>query len=211
MNKIDLLKSFFEVAIDSSRPSSFLPSHLPPLPSGKLSIVAIGKAAGSMSSVAELHYGNHISGIAIVPDNHERDCTHIDLHTASHPLPDLRGLKATEQVIDLVSNLTKDDLLLFLVSGGGSALMTSPQSGVLDLQEKIKINKALLHSGASISEINIVRKHLSQVKGGQLALMASPARVLTLAISDVPHDDPATIASGPTIPDPSTLSDAQLS
>lgn len=205
---VKFLKKLFLDVVNASKPNAVMKNKMPKAPMGETFVVAIGKAGAEMAKVVEQKWKKKIEGIAIVPDGHECQCENIEIHQARHPLPDKRGMDATKKIIEKVKKLKKDDLLLCLISGGGSALMCLPKDNVLSLQEKINVNKELLMSGANIEEINIVRKHLSEVKGGNLARIAQPASVATLAISDVPMDNPATIASGPTVPDPSSLQDA---
>ena len=204
------LKMLFEHAVELASPQSALAAHLPEPPKGRTLVVAIGKAAASMARVLEDNWPSAapLSGIALTRYEHGLPCKSIEVIEASHPVPDDRGYQTTGRIMEEVEALTADDLLVFLVSGGGSALMAMPATGI-SLDEKKRINQALLMSGAPIGEMNIVRKHLSAVKGGRLALQAAPARVVTLAISDVPGDDPSTIASGPTVADSSTRMDAK--
>jgi hydroxypyruvate reductase len=173
-------------------------------------VISAGKAAAAMARVAEAHWPEDapLSGIAITRYGHSAPTSKIRVVEAGHPLPDESGQETTREILALTSELGHDDLLLCLLSGGGSALMTAPAPG-LNLDEKRHVTDALLRSGASISEINCVRKHLSAIKGGRLAEAAAPARVVTLIVSDVASDNPAVIASGPTLPDPNTLADAR--
>ena len=205
----EFLTGLFQAAIDAAAPASCLPQYLPSPPVGRTLLIACGKAAASMAKVTEEHWPKEapLSGIALTRYGHGCACDQIELVEASHPVPDDRGYEISKKIIGEVAALTENDLLLFLVSGGGSALFAVPATGIA-LEEKKAINRALLKSGAPIGEMNIVRKHLSAVKGGRLAALASPAKVVTLAISDVPYDDPSTIASGPTVPDTSTSADA---
>ena len=210
------LESLFEAAVAAAHPASSLPPHLPaPPPRGRLVVLAAGKAAGSMSEVAERHYldahrlsHHRIAGIAVTRHGYGRPTRIVPVIEAGHPVPDAAGLSATGQALDLADRTGHDDLVLVLLSGGASANWIAPAPGVT-LEEKQAVTRALLRSGASIGEINTVRKHLSRIKGGRLAARAHPARVVTLAISDVPGDDPAVIGSGPTVPDPSTLAEAR--
>ncbi len=203
------LRSLVDQAIDSAAPVSCLPQHLPKPPIGRTFVVAVGKAAASMAKVVEDHWPKEasFSGIALTRYGHGCECQQIKVIEASHPVPDEQGYKAAQTIMQEVAQLGANDLLLFLVSGGGSSLLSLPAKGI-DLAEKKQINQALLMSGAPIGEINIVRKHLSAIKGGRLAEIAQPASIVTLAISDVPGDDPSTIASGPTVGDPSTRQQA---
>ena len=202
------LVSLFGEAVRVSMPGKTLPKHLPKQPKnpkGEVFVVAIGKAAAEMSYYAERKYKN-VSGIALTRYNHKRECKWVEVVEAAHPVPDDKGLRYTKKITKKVSGLGKDDLVLFLVSGGGSALFTKPRG--VSFTKKRKINQALLNSGATIKQMNIVRKHVSGVKGGRFAEIAKNTNIVTLAISDVPNDEPTTIASGPTVPDPSTSKDA---
>src|SRR5437879_2614515 len=208
-----LLDGLFRTAIAAAHPSECLPPHLPPAPkSGRLIVVAAGKAAGSMTEVAEAFYSGvaarQIAGIAVARRGYGRPTKIIPVIEAGHPIPDAAGVAAAEQALKLADGAGPDDLVLVLLSGGASANWIAPVEG-LTLADKQAVTRALLRSGANIGEINTVRKHLSRIKGGRLARAAYPARVVTLAISDVPGDDPAVIGSGPTVPDPSTLADAR--
>jgi hydroxypyruvate reductase len=196
-------------------PASFLHAHLPPSPAGRLIVLAAGKAAGSMTEIAERHYlddaklpATRLAGLAVTRTGYRRPTRHIPVVEAGHPVPDQAGLKTTEKTLALADQAGPDDLVVVLLSGGASANWIAPAPG-LELADKQTTTKALLRSGASIGEINTVRKHLSRVKGGRLAAHAHPAPLVTLAISDVPGDDPAVIGSGPTVPDPSTLAEAR--
>ena len=210
------LLSAFEAAVEAAHPRQCLPGHLPdPPPAGRLVILAAGKAAASMAAVAESFYrtshrlgSDRLTGLAVTRHGYGDDAGLIPVIEAGHPVPDRQGIEATERTLDLARAAGPKDLVLVLLSGGGSANWIAP-AGTLTLEEKQAVTRALLRSGATILEINAVRKHLSRIKGGRLARLADPAPVLTLAISDVPHDDPAVIASGPTVPDPTTLTDAR--
>jgi hydroxypyruvate reductase len=209
------LLRMFEAAVAAAHPRECLTPHLPPPPaSGRLIVLAAGKAAGSMAAVADAFYRQHgaakdrLVGLAVTRHGYGEAAGVIPVVEAGHPMPDQAGVDATVRALALAESAKADDLVLVLLSGGGSANWIAP-AGRLTLQEKQGITRTLLRSGANIGEINAVRKHLSRIKGGRLARLAAPARVLTLAISDVPHDDPAVIASGPTVPDPSTLDDAR--
>ena len=206
------LLSLYEAAVKSALPEICLGAHLPPQPAGRLVIFAIGKAAASMAAAAEAHYARHapeaaISGLAITRYGHRRPTRHVEIVEASHPVPDAAGLAASERMLAMARTLGPDDLALVLLSGGGSALATLPVEGV-SLEDKQALTRALLASGAPIANINCVRKHLSRIKGGRLAEAIAPAPIVTLAISDVAGDDPSVIASGPTVPDPTTREDA---
>jgi glycerate 2-kinase len=208
-----LLDGLFRAAIAAAHPSTCLPPHLPPAPkSGRLIVLAAGKAAGSMTEVAEAFYSGvaaqQIAGIAVARRGYGRPTKIIPVIEAGHPIPDAAGVAAAEQALELADGAGPDDVVLVLLSGGASANWIAPVEG-LTLADKQAVTRALLRSGANIGEINTVRKHLSRIKGGRLARRAKPAGVVTLAISDVPGDDPAVIGSGPTVPDPTTLADAR--
>jgi hydroxypyruvate reductase len=215
----DLLESLYRTAVAAAHPAQCLPPHLPDCPSrGRLIVLAAGKAAGSMTEVAEQHYLQHMAargiaedrllGIAVTRHGYGRPTRRIEVVEAGHPVPDAAGLAGTERALAAADAAGADDLVLVLLSGGASANWIAPAAG-LTLAEKQAVTRALLKSGAHIGEINCVRKHLSRIKGGRLAQRAQPANVVTLAISDVPGDDPAVIGSGPTVPDPTTLKDAR--
>jgi hydroxypyruvate reductase len=207
-----LLLELFETAVASAHPRLCLPAHLPPPPKGRLIVLAAGKAGASMAAVAAAHYRKlgfgAIEGLAVTRHGYAEEVPGIPVVEAGHPVPDQAGIDATERTLALADGAGTADLVLVLLSGGGSANWIAPARG-LSLAEKQSLTKALLRSGADIDEINTVRKHLSRIKGGRLTAAAAPARVLTLAISDVPRDDPSVIASGPTVPDPTTLADAR--
>jgi glycerate 2-kinase len=202
-----LLRSLFDAAVAAADPMRCVPAALPPNPSGRLLVVGAGKASARMAEAVEAAWGP-CEGLVLTRYGYARPTRGIEIVEAAHPVPDARGLAATARMLDLVAGLGEDDFILALISGGGSALLVQP-AGAITLAEKQAVNDALLASGAPIGEMNIVRKHLSRVKGGQLAAAAWPARVLALMISDVPGDDPALIASGPTVGDASTPADAR--
>ena len=210
-----LLLGFLDEAIAAAHPSRCLAQHLPAPGSGRLIILGAGKAGGSMAAVASRFYrethgvdANRIAGFAVARHGYGEEAPMIRMVEAGHPVPDQAGIDATIETLRLAGDAGPEDDVLVLLSGGGSANWIAP-AGDLTLTEKQAVTKALLRSGAPIGEINAVRKHLSRIKGGRLAVKARNARsILTLAISDVPHDDPAVIASGPTVPDPSTLAEA---
>lgn len=209
------LEKLFDTAVAAAHPSTCLPPFLPRPPAGKLIILAAGKAAGSMTEVAEQHYldrlgvpADRITGVAVARHGYGRPTRAVPMIEAGHPIPDAAGLESADRALTLAAGAFEDDLVLVLMSGGASANWIAPADG-LTLAEKQALTRALLRSGAGIGEINTVRKHLSRIKGGRLAAHAYPARLVTLAISDVPGDDPAVIGSGPTVPDPSTLADAR--
>jgi hydroxypyruvate reductase len=210
------LEQLYRTAVAAAHPATCLPPHLPAAPAaGRLIMLAAGKAAGSMTEVAERHYldagalpPGRVDGIAVTRHGYGRPTRIVPVVEAGHPVPDAAGLAAAERTLALADRAGASDLVLVLLSGGASANWIAPAAG-LALAEKQAVTRALLKSGASIGEINTVRKHLSRIKGGRLAARAAPARVVTLAISDVPGDDPAVIGSGPTVADPSTLADAR--
>jgi hydroxypyruvate reductase len=210
-----LLEGLFHTAVSAAHPASCLPPHLPPPPSGRLVILAAGKAAGSMAEAAEHHYldtlglpANRLSGLAVTRRGYGRATRIMPVIEAGHPVPDAAGLAATFETLALADAAGADDLVLVLISGGASANWIAPAPG-LSLTEKQALTRALLASGAPIGEMNAVRKHLSRIKGGHLAERAHPARLVTIGISDVPGDDPAVIGSGPSVPDQTTLADAR--
>jgi glycerate 2-kinase len=210
----EFLESLFRAAVGAAHPSRCLPPNLPePPPRGRLVVLAAGKGGGSLTEVAEEHYlarmpSSRVTGIAVTRHGYGRPTKHIPVVEAGHPVPDAAGLAGAERMLALAAAAAADDLVLVLLSGGASANLIAPAAGIT-LEEKQATTRALLRSGANIGEINCVRKHLSRIKGGRLARRAYPAPVTTLAISDVPGDDPAVIGSGPTVPDPTTLADAR--
>lgn len=204
----DLLRALFRSAVDAADPANVLATHMPEdIPAGRTLVLAAGKAAASMAKAAETHLPGPLEGIAVTRYGHGADCAHIEVIEAGHPLPDAAGRDAAGRFLERARELGEDDLLLCLMSGGASALLVEPAAG-LSMAEKQAITSALLASGAPIGEMNCLRKHLSAIKGGRLAAAAAPARVVTLAISDVPGDDPAVIGSGPTVADPTSCADA---
>jgi hydroxypyruvate reductase len=210
MTPQDLLRQMFDAAIASAQPALCLPPHLPApesLGQGRLVVIGAGKASAAMARALEDHWHGPLSGLVVTRYGYAVPCSRVEIVEASHPVPDEAGLQAAQRMLALVDGLSADDLVLCLISGGGSSLLPLPLPG-LSLQDKQDINRALLASGATISEMNCVRRHLSGIKGGRLAAACYPARVLTLLISDVPGDDPINIASGPTVADPSTCTDA---
>ena len=202
-----LLRRLFDAAIASAQPALCVPPHLPPPPAGRLLVIGAGKASAAMARAVEDHWPGPLSGLVVTRYGYAVPCQRIEIVEAAHPVPDAAGQQAAQRLLDLVQGLTEDDLVLCLISGGGSSLLALPAPG-LTLQDKQGISRALLKSGATISEMNCVRRHLSAIKGGRLAAACHPARVLSLLISDVPGDDPINIASGPTVADPSTCADA---
>lgn len=210
-----LLRSIFDAAVAAAHPDSILARHLPPPPKGRVIVLAAGKGAAAMVAAAERHYlddkglaPERLTGIATTRHGHRVPTRRVKVIEAGHPVPDEAGLKAADETLALAATATVDDLLLVLISGGGSANWIAPADGVTFAQKQ-QVNRALLRSGAPIGEINTVRKHLSRIKGGRLAAAGHNAQIVTLAISDVPRDDPAAVASGPTVPDPTTLADAR--
>ena len=201
------LSELFGAAVAAADPGRLLPMRLPDPPAGRTVIVGAGKAAAAMAKTVEEHWPGESSGIVVTRYGHGLACWSVEVIEAGHPLPDSTCTLAAERVLALVRGLTADDLVVVLLSGGGSSLLTLPAPG-LTLADVREVNDQLLRSGATIAEINCVRKHLSAITGGRLAVAAWPAEVITFAISDVPGDDPAVIASGPTVGDPSTFADA---
>jgi glycerate 2-kinase len=210
-----LLRAIFDAAVAAAHPDVVLSAHLRPIPKGRVICLAAGKGAAAMAAAAERHYLDQpgldpmrLSGLATTRHGHGVPTRRVRVVEAGHPVPDEAGLKAAEETLRLAAQAGPDDLLLVLLSGGGSANWIAPADGV-SFAQKQQVTRALLRSGAPIGEINTVRKHLSRIKGGRLARAGQRAEIVTLAISDVPHDDPSAIASGPTVPDPTTLADAR--
>jgi len=206
-NPEKLLRDMFQAAVAAADPMVCVPPALPDPPTGKLVVIGAGKASARMSQAVEEHWDGELEGVVLTRYGHAAPCEKIKIIEASHPVPDEAGVSGTKEILEAVSGLNEDDLVLALISGGGSALLTSP-AGAITLDEKRAINQALLQSGAAIGEMNTVRKHLSAVKGGGLAAAAYPARVIALMISDVPGDEPGVIASGPTVGTETTAADA---
>ncbi|MEQ9811289.1 MAG: glycerate kinase [Azospirillaceae bacterium] len=203
-----LLRSLFDAALAAVTAEGCVPGALPAPPRGRTIVVGAGKAAAAMARAVDAHWPGPLEGLVITRDGHGVDAGRIEVVEASHPVPDTRGQRAAARILDMVRDLGPDDLVLCLISGGGSSLLAVP-GGDLTLEDKQAVNKALLRSGAAIDEMNAVRKHLSGIKAGRLAVAAHPAQLVTLVISDVPGDDPSIIASGPTVPDPTTAADAR--
>jgi glycerate 2-kinase len=203
----EFLRQMFDAAIASAQPAVCIPPHLPEAPRGRLIVVGAGKASAAMARVVEEHWQGPLSGLVVTRYGYAVPCKHIEIVEAAHPVPDAAGMCAAQRILELVGNLREDDLVLCLISGGGSALMPLPAEG-LTLGMKQDVSRALLASGATISEMNCVRRHLSAIKGGRLGAACFPAQVLTLLISDVPGDRPVDIASGPTVADPTTCAEA---
>src|SRR5690625_3838839 len=202
------LQENFKAGLAAVDPARVVPPALPEAPPGRTLVVGAGKAAGAMARAVEQAWPGPLEGLVVTRYGHGVTTEHIEVVEAAHPVPDAAGRAAAERMLQLARELGPDDLLLCLISGGGSALLALPQAG-LSLEDKQSVNRALLASGAAIGEMNCLRKHLSAIKGGRLAAAAAPARVVTLAISDVPGDGPEVIASGPTVPDPTTFDDAR--
>jgi hydroxypyruvate reductase len=207
MNPRDFLRRLFDAAIAAADPALCVPPHLPPDDGGRLIVIGAGKASAAMARAVEDHWSGPLDGLVVTRYGHGVPCQRIEIVEAAHPVPDAAGEAAAARILGKISGLTATDRVLALISGGGSALLAAPAAGIT-LAEKRAITTTLLRSGASIGEMNCLRKHLSAIKGGRLAAAAWPAPVLTLAISDVPGDDPAVIASGPTVADPTTAVDA---
>ncbi len=204
-----LLKAMFDAAIGAASPKLRIPAYLPPPPKGRIVVIGAGKASAAMAKAVEDLWPGPLTGLVVTRYGHAAvPCERIEVVEASHPVPDENGHQAAKRMMEMVQGLGPDDLVLALISGGGSSLLSLPAMG-LTLEDKQAVNASLLRSGASIGEMNVVRKHLSAIKGGRLAAAAYPARLVTLVISDVPGDDPAVIASGPTVPDSSTFAEAR--
>jgi hydroxypyruvate reductase len=212
MQAESLLRSMFDAALKAADPSTCLPPYLEALKAqpcaGRTLVIGAGKAAASMARATEQVFGDAVEGLVVTRYGHGCPTDHIEVVEASHPVPDAAGRAAAQRILDLVSGLGAEDRVIALISGGGSALLTLPSPGI-PLEDKQAVSRNLLRSGATIHEMNAVRKHLSAIKGGRLAEAAYPARLHAYLISDVPGDDPDVIASGPTVPDSSTLADAR--
>src|SRR5438128_2532581 len=208
MDYRSLLREMFDAAVAAASPALCIPKYLPEAPKGRTVVVGAGKAAAAMAAAVEANWSGPIEGLVVTRYGHAVPCRHIEVIEAAHPVPDAAGREAARRILEKVRDLGPGDLVLCLLSGGGSALLALPAAGVT-LEDKQAINRALLHSGADIGEMNTVRKHLSAIKGGRLAGAAWPAEIVSLLISDVPGDDPSVIGSGPTVGDPSTFADAR--
>ncbi len=207
MTPLELLRTAFDKAANAAHPAQILRQHLPELPKGRLVVVGAGKAASAMAQAVEAHYPlERLEGFVITRYGHKLQAERIEVIEASHPVPDKAGFEATQRMLALLGDLGEDDTVLCLISGGGSALLTAPRG--VTLEQKAALTQDLLRSGATIQEMNAVRKHLSAVKGGQLAQAAAPATLYSLILSDVVGDEVSSIASGPTSPDPTTFEDA---
>ncbi|WP_127103963.1 glycerate kinase type-2 family protein [Pararhodobacter zhoushanensis] len=207
LSPVPLLRALFDRAVEVADPMRSLAAHLPPKPTGRVVVVGAGKASARMAEAVEAEWGP-CEGLVITRYGYARPCQGIEIVEAAHPVPDQAGADATIRMLDLLDGLGEEDFVLALISGGASALLIAPCDGIT-LDEKKAVNSALLASGAPIDKMNTLRKHLSRVKGGQLAAAAYPAHLLALMISDVPGDDPAFIGSGPTVGDASTPDDAR--
>lgn len=208
-----LLRRLFDTAVDAAQPARCVPDALPAPPSGRTVVIGAGKAAAAMAAAVEDGWSDgggpdEIGGLVVTRYGHSVPTRRIKVVEAAHPVPDEAGRDAARRILAMVEPLGEDDLALCLISGGGSALLALP-AGDISLEDKQAVNRALLRAGATISEMNCLRKHLSAIKGGRLAAAAAPAHLVALLISDVPGDDPSVIASGPTVPDPTTLADAR--
>lgn len=201
------LEALFTSAVAAADPEKVIAANLPARPKGRTVVVGAGKGAAQMAAAFERHWDGPLSGVVVTRYGYAAPCEKIEVLEASHPLPDENGLLASKRLLAEVGGLTEDDLVVALVCGGGSALLPSPPPG-LTLEDEIAVNRALLASGAPISAMNAVRKHVSMIKGGRLAAAAYPAKVVSLIVSDIPGDDPALVASGPTLADASTREDA---
>jgi glycerate 2-kinase len=202
-----LLRRMFDAAIGAAQPALCVPPHLPLAPRGRLVVIGAGKASAAMARAVEDNWAGDLSGLVVTRYGYDVPCRRIEIVEAAHPVPDAAGLAAAKRILQLVQGLGREDLVLCLISGGASALLVLPLPG-LTLDDKQVVNRALLKSGATIREINCVRRHLSAIKGGRLGAACHPAQLITLLISDVPGDDPVDIGSGPTVADPTTCADA---
>lgn len=203
-----VLRSLFDAAVAAALPAKVVPPCLPGRPKGRTIVLGAGKASAAMARAVEDHWDGPLEGLVVTRTGHGVPCRRIEIVEASHPVPDARGRDAARRIIALAESAGPDDLVLCLISGGGSALLALPAEGIA-LDEKQAVNRALLASGADITAMNTVRKHLSAIKGGRLAAAAFPAETVSLLISDVPGDDPSVIASGPTVADPTTFAEAR--
>jgi hydroxypyruvate reductase len=203
----ELLRKMFDAAVAAAQPELCIPRYLPQAPQGRVIVIGAGKASAAMARAVERHWNAKLEGLVVTRYGYAVSCERVEIVEAAHPVPDAAGEAAARRMLELVRGLTPDDLVLCLISGGGSSLLPLPGPG-LTLADKQGVNRALLSSGATIAEMNCVRRHLSAIKGGRLAAACHPARVVNLVISDVPGDDPTNIASGPTVADPTTCADA---
>lgn len=203
-----LLRAMFDAAVAAAMPAKLIPAHLPKPPVGRTIVIGAGKASAAMAAAFETAWEDPLEGLVVTRYDHAVSCERVEIVEASHPVPDQAGLDAARRILALAESAGPDDLVVALISGGGSSLLTLPATGI-SFEDKQALNDALLKCGAPIDEMNAVRKHVSAIKGGRLAVAAHPARLLTLTISDVPGDDPAVIASGPTVADPTTFAEAR--
>jgi len=203
----ELLTAMFDAAVRAAQPEHCIARFLPPAPAGRTLVLGAGKASAAMAQALERHWKGPVSGLVVTQYGYAVPCEHIEIVEAAHPVPDAAGRGAAARMLELAQGLSGDDLVICLISGGGSALLPMPGAGIT-LEDKQAVSRCLLRSGASISEMNCVRRHLSGIKGGRLAAACHPARILTLLISDVPGDQPVDIASGPTVADPTSCADA---
>ncbi|MSU91587.1 DUF4147 domain-containing protein [Rhodobacteraceae bacterium 2CG4] len=208
MDENTLLRALFAAAVDAALPKRIVPPFVPDRVPGRLVVVGAGKASAAMAAAVEARYDGPMTGLVVTRYDHAVPCRHVEIVEAAHPVPDAAGAEGARRMLDLLHGLGEDDVVLALISGGGSALLTLMAEG-MDLDDAVTLNKALLASGAGIDAMNCIRRHLSQTAGGRLAAAAHPARLIALAISDVPGDDLLNIASGPTVGDPTTLADAR--
>ncbi|MBX3570369.1 MAG: glycerate kinase [Rhizobiaceae bacterium] len=202
-----LLAALFKAAVAAADPNLTIRRHLPRRPKGRTIVIGAGKGSAQMAAAFERAWEGPLEGLVVTRYGYATRCERIEVLEAAHPVPDMAGLSASRRLLDQVTGLTADDLVVALISGGGSALLPSP-AGSLTLADEIAVNEALLASGAPIAAMNTVRKHVSSIKGGRLAAAAHPARVVSLVVSDIPGDNPALVASGPTVPDGATREDA---
>ncbi len=208
MKQQKLLRKMFDAGVEAAQPSLTIATHLPKPPKGRTIVIGAGKASAAMAQAFEKAWKKPVEGLVVTRYGYGVPTRHIEIVEAAHPVPDAAGREAATRILKMVQGLTKDDLVVALISGGGSSLLALPAQGIT-LEDKRAVNAALLKSGAPINEMNVVRKHLSAIKGGRLAQAAFPAQVETLIISDVPGDDVSAVASGPTVPDPSTFAEAR--
>ncbi len=204
----EILRAMFDAAVAAAAPSLCIPKFLPNQPKGRTIVIGAGKASAAMAQALEQNWQGKLEGVVVTRYGHAVPCSQIEIIEAAHPVPDVAGTKAAARMLQMLQGLTASDLVIALISGGGSSLLCLPADGIT-VEEKRAVNKALLQSGAPIQEMNCVRKHLSKIKGGRLAAAAHPARVVSLIISDVPGDDLASVASGPTVPDPTIFAHAR--
>ncbi len=202
------LREMFDAAVAAAMPAQCVPQHMPANPKGRTIVVGAGKASSAMAQAFEQAWNGPIKGLIVTRYGHAVPCKQVEIVEAAHPVPDDAGAKAAQRMLDMVQGLTADDLVVALISGGASALLSLPAHSI-SVEDKRAVNRALLKSGAPISEMNCVRKHLSAIKGGRLAAAAYPAKVYSLVISDVPGDDLAAVGSGPTVADPTTIAEAR--